>query len=202
MIKSIVFDMGNVLAKHDAVASAAKRVPDANDATLLYREVFCSIEWMRLDRGTITIEEAAASICQRVPARLHEKVSELIVCWYDDFEVYAEAEPLIRRMKENGYGIYLLSNAGFNVYEFFKRLPVLQWFDGKIISAELHLLKPDHRIYDALLERYSLVNNECFFVDDMHNNVEAALALGFDGMVFRGDFQELEKALVAAGVRV
>ena len=36
------------------------------------------------------------------------------------------------------------------------------------------LIKPDPAIYKCLMERYGLVAEECIFVDDREENVEAA----------------------------
>jgi putative hydrolase of the HAD superfamily len=111
-------------------------------------------------------------------------------------------EKFIGGLKESGYGIYLLSNAGFSFNAFRPSLGALKYFDGTVISAELRLLKPDKDIFLALLEKYSLKAKECFFVDDMSPNVEAALYLGFKGMVYTGKVRDLARALSEADVTV
>jgi putative hydrolase of the HAD superfamily len=109
-------------------------------------------------------------------------------------------ESFIGTLKKKGYGIYLLSNAGYDFYRFRPSLGALRFFDGELISAEVHLLKPDPQFFRALLKKYALTAEECFFVDDMAVNVETALYLGFSGMVYRGSVRELGLALQKAGV--
>ena len=41
------------------------------DAALLLREVFGDQEWVGLDRGRLTEEQAIAAFCARLPERLH-----------------------------------------------------------------------------------------------------------------------------------
>ena len=53
-------------------------------------------------------------------------------------------------------------------YYFFK------YFDGGVISAEVKLSKPDSQIYEILLEKYSLVPEECLFIDDLEINVKGS----------------------------
>ncbi|GHV95598.1 haloacid dehalogenase [Spirochaetia bacterium] len=200
MIKNIIFDMGNVLAGFDAAKFCASRIPNEKDAALLCREVFSSVEWARLDRGVTTNAEAAASIAERLPKRLHTEARWLIDHWYDHFKPDPAMEKCIARLKGLGLGIYLLSNAGFDFYTFRESLKALRFFDGQLISAEVHLLKPDRQIFENLLKKFSLKAEQCFFVDDMNGNVEAALNLGFSGMVYRGKVKELEQTLQKAGI--
>jgi putative hydrolase of the HAD superfamily len=202
MIKNIVFDMGNVLARFDAALFCASRAENLKDAGVLRREVFDSVEWARLDRGVITREDAARAIEKRLPKRLRPHAAWLLEHWYDHFKPVPAMERFAGILKKAGYGIYLLSNAGYDFYRFRPSLGALQYFDGELISAEVHFLKPEPRIFKALLKKYSLAAEECFFVDDMSANVEAALYLGFSGMVYRGSVRGLELALQKAGVYV
>ena len=56
---------------------------------------------------------------------------------------------------------------------------VLDGFDGGVASCEVHINKPDPRIYQALLDKYHLRADECIFIDDRADNLVAASALGF-----------------------
>ena len=80
-------------------------------------------------------------------------------------------------------------------YYFFK------YFDGGVISAEVKASKPDTRIYNALLEKYSLIPGECLYIDDIEINVKAGEAAGMKGLVTFGSLEisgEIEKALTLA----
>ena len=65
-------------------------------------------------------------------------------------------------------------------YYFFK------YFDGGVISAEAKASKPDPRIYNILLDKYSLIPEECLFIDDLEVNVKAAEETGMKGLVTHG----------------
>ena len=56
--------------------------------------------------------------------------------------------------------------------------------DGGIISYELGLVKPDDKIYKALMEKYNIVPERAVFIDDREENVQAARALGIKGIIF------------------
>jgi putative hydrolase of the HAD superfamily len=53
------------------------------------------------------------------------------------------------------------------------------------------MIKPDVCIYQYLLDKYQLLPEECFFIDDMARNVAGAEKAGIRGTVFDGDFEEI-----------
>ena len=203
MIKNIVFDMGMVLIRFDRqVFLDHAGVTDPDDRELLLREVFLSLEWSRMDRGSLTDAEAAEIICRRVPERLHDAVWKLVTFWDRPIlEVDGMCE-LVAELKANGYGIYLLSNASLRQHEYWPRIPASRYFDGTLVSADVKLVKPQPEIYLLLCQKFRLRPEECFFIDDATLNVEAAFRCGMQSAVFHGDAAEIRRKLADAGVRV
>ena len=75
MIRNIIFDMGNVLRRFEPELCIRHYAADANDAALLNQVVFGSAEWLMLDRGTITYEEAENRWAARLPEHLQMRIS-------------------------------------------------------------------------------------------------------------------------------
>jgi putative hydrolase of the HAD superfamily len=46
------------------------------------------------------------------------------------------------------------------------------------------MVKPNADIYEHLMDKYNLKAQECVFIDDRVENIEAAKALGMKGIVF------------------
>ena len=202
MIKNIVFDMGGVLLDYNPPRFISHLTTDEADATLLMREVFNSVEWFRLDHGTIEQAEAAAAMREHLPPRLHDAVERLIEWWKLEVQPVEGMAELVAELKELGYGIYLLSNATIRHPEYFDRLPSARYFDGRFVSAFYKMLKPQYEIYEAMLKEFGLKAEECFFVDDSVANVEGAYCVGIAGAVFDGNMERLRNALNRAGVPV
>ena len=75
-------------------------------------------------------------------------------------------------------------------------MPGAEYFDGMLISAEEKLVKPDPAIYERLFSRFHLRPEECFFIDDLPANIEAARRCGMDGYCFTdGDEAALREVL-------
>ena len=200
-IRNIIFDMGQVLIRWKPDLLLSRFDITREDNALLVTEMFQSVEWMQLDHGTISGEEAVARMCSRLPAHLHSCVNAVVNGWWTfALTPVPGMGTLVRELKEKGYGIYLLSNAGVTLREYFPGIPGSEYFDGLLVSAEEKLLKPQHEIYYRLYERFGLDPARCFFIDDSPANIEAALCTGMAGTVFRGDPVRLRRELERADI--
>lgn len=198
MIRNLVFDMGGVLFTYDPAAFVRKYCPNPQDADLVNRELFGAPEWAELDRGTMEDAEYLSLILTRVPERLQTVTAYLFRHWHEMPCPLPEMEPLVRALKESGKKIYLLSNMSARFYRFYRKIPAMRHFDGMLVSADVHAVKPDPEIYRVLFDRFGLTPEECFFVDDTLQNVKAGEKLGMRGFWFRRDVGALRAALRAA----
>jgi len=195
-IRNIVFDMGGVLFKWDPLAMSARVCENEEDAHLLAKAVFGSVEWAWQDAGAVDDKTVAFASKTRVPQRLYAAVDELVHHWHDHREPVDGIEELIRGAKDAGLGVYLLSNAGESFAAYESQLPAYECFDGKVISCYEHVVKPDARIYHTLLDRYDLRPEECLFVDDTKLNVFAARRVGMRAYRFDGNVTALREILL------
>lgn len=202
MKKNIIFDMGNVLIYFDREGLMEKAGVPLEDRRLVMNNVLGSVEWVMLDRGSITEEAALKRMYERLPGRLHEAARKLVYFWQWPLSPVEGMAELVRELKSKGYGLWLLSNAGLSQHEYWPHIPGSEYFDGKLISADEKLLKPEAEIYRLLLERFSLRAEDCLFIDDYPPNIEAALRCGIEGIVFRGDAAELRAELKNYGIDV
>lgn len=202
MIKSIVFDMGNVLIYFDKEAFLDQAGVSGGDRTLLRRVVFESVEWARLDRGSLKEEEALSIMCARLPERLHAAARYFVCGWDKPLRPVRGMAELVRELKAAGYGIYLLSNAASRQHDYWPDIPGSECFDGTLISADELLTKPEKEFYELFLQRFSLKADECVFVDDFTVNAEGAYRCGMHAIVFHDDVDELRSRLREIGVAV
>lgn len=184
MVKTIVFDLGNVLLSFDPVKYIENKINDESKVSTVCEAIFKSEEWLMLDRGTITEREAIDRIVER-NLELSELIELVMDNWYEILTPMEESFKILGELKEKGYKILFLSNfhmiAAEKVvarYEFNKH------FHGGVFSYVENLLKPEKEIYLRLLEKYDLVPEETIFIDDTKVNVEAANSLGINGLVF------------------
>ena len=202
MIRNIVFDMGNVMIYFRKGDFLDRAGVDGEDRTLLERVVFDSLEWARLDRGSLLEPEAEKIMCARLPARLHGAVHDFVYGWDKPLRPVRGMAPLVRELKAKGYGIYLLSNAASRQHDYWPDIPGSECFDGTLISADEQLTKPEREIYELFLARFGLRAEECVFIDDSTVNAEGAYRCGMHPIVFHDDVDELRARLREEGVDV
>lgn len=198
MIRNIVFDMGKVLLDYDPVKVCRQFTDREEDVALIGKELFFSEEWVMLDRGDITEEEALLRVQGRLPdERLKTMAAESLAHWHEyNISPKPGMRELVIALKERGCRIYLCSNASLRLRVFQDQIPGIEYFDGTLVSAEERVLKPEPEIFERLFERYSLRPEESFFIDDLEANIEGARRCGMDGYCFAdGDVERLKKYL-------
>ncbi len=175
MIKNIILDMGNVLLDYDPDKELNLYFHTEEDKALINKELFHGPEWVQGDLGEITNSQRYNGVVKRVPERLHESLKQIIENWQECMEPLPGALEFCNDIKKYGYGIYILSNACNLFYEYFpqKFLP-LDFFDGIVISSDVHIIKPEVGIYQYLMSTYHLNAEECLFIDDRADNVVSA----------------------------
>ena len=199
MIRNLVFDMGMVLMDFHPIAACRAAAPDEESAQLVFHALFAHPEWLKLDDNTIQQDELG----RRAMARLQDEgLRALVPKLLEDMPqnvlspIPGMAE-LTDELLRSGLRVYLLSNAGLVFSEKREIVPNIDRFHGVLFSADEGLVKPDPAIYRLLTARYGLRPEECLFVDDKEENVQAAKALGWSGYLFDGDVEALEKTLTA-----
>ena len=95
----------------------------------------------------------------------------------------------------------MLSNASVQFDDYKESLPAYECFDGMVVSAFVHLMKPDVRIYQHLAATYGLKVNECLFVDDVPINVEGAVRAGMQGLVYTESMDDVFACLSPRATR-
>ena len=112
------------------------------------------------------------------------------------------AIPLVHGLKKAGFRVYFLSNYSRKAYdECGESLIFMPYMDGGLVSFKVGMTKPDPKMYQMFLEEYALRAEDCVFIDDTAENVEAARQIGFKGIVFTS-YEELQTELEKLGINM
>jgi putative hydrolase of the HAD superfamily len=147
-----------------------------------------------LERGEITETEFLTGLEQGLEAVLGRPVSldgfaaRLMSALEPNEELFA----YYRGLRDRGVRLALLTN---NVREWEPlwrtKLPIDDVFELVVDSGFVGMRKPEPQIYALTLERLGLPAEACVFVDDLQLNVDAAVALGMRGVVYRDTAQAI-----------
>jgi putative hydrolase of the HAD superfamily len=155
-----------------------------------------------VDAGAVSPDTVAWTAHLKLPERLYETADLFALRWHEAFDPLPAIGKLMRELKKEGYGLYLLTNAGPSFDEYRDRIPGIDLFDGVVISCRERLVKPDARIYTLLCDRYQIAPESCLFVDDVEQNVVGAVRVGMSGHLFDGDIDALRDHIHALGPKV
>ena len=193
-IKNVVFDFGGVLL--DWNPRYFYRDIFKNDEKLEYfmKNIITPTWNSQMDRGRTFAE------CMQELAALNPDFDKEIMLYREGWEkmikgVIPEGLKVFNAVKNSGkFKMYGLTNWSSETFPWaFNNFKFLQDLEGIVVSGEEKMVKPEKGIYLILLERYNLVPEETFFVDDNINNVEVALSRGIHALQFTGTEENLEQ---------
>lgn len=200
MIKNIIFDIGNVLARFRWQDYIKERFTQKVQKRIEMATVHGPY-WDEVDRGALPMEEIVRR-CVALEPELAEEIEAFFVHREELVEEYAYSADLIRALKKQGYGVYLLSNYSGDMFAYAKTIfRFLKYVDGGVISYEIQHIKPEPEIYETLLKKYDLKAEECVFLDDLERNLKGAERFGLHTIQFEGYLQAIRQ-LASFGVEV
>ena len=184
MIKNIILDFGGVLLDWNPRYLYKSYFNNDEEMEHFLADI-CNGEWnIRQDAGR-PFAEAVKELQAKFP-----EYAEAIQMYDDDWEKMLKCElpesiDLLKELKFMGYGIYGLTNwSAEKIGYAFANYSFFSLFDGIVVSGVEKVVKPDRKIYEILLERYSLKPGECVFIDDNQDNVDMAKVLGINAIRF------------------
>jgi len=188
-IRNVIFDLGNVLLKFNPGEYLESLFDQPELVQRLHRAVFSSPEWYMLDRGVITQEQAVNRLIKQYPD-LAAEITVTFADWFSILKPISSNVEVVRSLKKSGYRLYVLSNFHKAAFEYvYEKYEWFSLFDGLVISYQHQTLKPEPAIYQILLARYTLIPEECVFIDDSLANLAAASEFGIKGVHYQSPDQ-------------
>ena len=178
MIKNLIFDVGNVLIEYRWNQMLLDYGLTKEEAAVAGPLFFEHETWKELDLGNMPVEDVICLYEQQLP-----QYAGLIRWFLTLLELMPVPRPdvweKVHALKEKGYKIYLLSNYNEDFFRVHTQgASFLEDIDGKVVSYEIHKIKPYPEIYQYLLDKYNLKPEESVFFDDRPENTQTAKELG------------------------
>ncbi len=202
MIRNVIFDLGNVLLSFRPAEYLNTKEYSEEIKTKILNDIFHAPEWIQLDNGDITISGAIDSIAKR-SSLTKEEIAHIFNLRTDLMVPLDQNVNLLPELKKRGFRLYFLSNFPIDIFHEIKTgYYFFNYFDGGVISAEVRFSKPDSRIYEILIEKYSLIPEESLFIDDLEINVRTAESIGMKGVITHGSNEISEAVKSALSVKI
>lgn len=185
MIRAVIFDMFETLITHyhSPLYFGAQMAADAGIAEEKFQALWRPTEYDRTI-GKLTLEEVVESILRENQCYSEELVNKIvkkrIETKQDCFrQLHSEIIPMLKKLKEKGILIGLISNCFSEEAEVIRRSVLFPYFDAAILSYEQGVQKPDEEIYKRCMASLGVAPEECLYIGDGGSNeLEAARTLG------------------------
>lgn len=148
--------------------------------------------WHQMERGEITLEDARQKIMALGQERGFEAdIYSVFASMGSDGGVNNRLADFAATLRPGGFTTVCVTN---NVKEFGEGwrslIPTAEIFNYIVDSCEEGVRKPEPEIFHIALERAAVKPEEVLFLDDFEGNLEAAKALGIDGIFVTPDEQK------------
>lgn len=200
-IKNIIFDFGGVLVDLNPTR-CIQSFTDLGLNVEPYLNTYLSQGiFLKMELGEISPKDFWEEV--RLLFHSPELTDEALTnAWNSMLEtIPVERLKMLQAIRKKYEGIYLLSNTNVLHWEKGKRLFTVDgkkakdYFDRIFLSCDLHLSKPDTKIFEKVLKKTEILPQETLFIDDSEENCKAAESVGLSTFHSRtsGDWLSLFK---------
>ena len=197
MIKNIIFDIGNVLATFEPKIFLHDLLQNQEIEDEIYSLLFDDMTWWNLYNQGIYSSQDVYNQCIKVKPKLKKEIASVLSNWVKYVVPISSSMKVIDKYKDK-YSLYIISDIPQDNYEYLSNTyDFISKVNGGIYSYQEKIIKPDIEMFTRLLNRYHLQADECIFIDDRKNNVEASQSLGIHS-IHLTDYKQLEEKLEEA----
>lgn len=188
---NFIFDVGNVLLSWDPKRIMDKALPDNLNHEKYITEIFKHPDWLKMDQGLLTDEEAIDLFSKRTGLSEAE-VANILICAKDSLSPIQDGFMLLNKFHNMGKNLYCLTNMPTSTFDFLcKKYKFWNVFKGIVVSGDVKMIKPDTKIFHHILTQYNLVPSRTMFFDDSKDNVLESSRVGIASILFTKNINEV-----------
>lgn len=189
--KAIIFDLGGVMVDWNPTLIAQNFSTDKILQQAIIEELFEHSRWIDFDQGNISEKNIVQQASHELKLSIMQTES-LIKQAKQSLHVKQCSVALLKKAKRIGLTTLCLSNVSYEWFDFlYNKHEFFKLFDGKVISAEEGISKPNPDIYRRIIKRYKIDTQHTLFIDDNLDNTQIAKNLGIQAITFDGSQQQL-----------
>lgn len=184
-MKYFVFDLGGVLS----VPMVSKKLYEQIKWKVSYEEFLDkfnnSEEAIKVHKGEISTKEFFEYLKRYMDDNI--TLEEFKNIYVNNNKFFNDTIEIIKKLKNLGYKVYLLSNLKEIDYEKFIKHFDISIFNELFLSFKLGMLKPNDDIYQYVINKLNTKPENIYFFDDNRENVDGAIKNGINAYQVTGE---------------
>ncbi len=200
MIKSIIFDLGNVIVNVDSRDKHRKFAEISGKTADEIRQYFeKSIHRKNFEKGKITSYDFYKTTKNDLSIDI--SFGRFKILWIDKFTLNREIADLITNLRGR-YRLVLLSNTNEIHFEnIINRFKILEKFDEMVLSYKAGFRKPNPMIYLSAISKCGTFPWRCAYIDDIAEFIKAGRLLMLKSIQYE-NYESLLEKMKKIGIRM
>ena len=185
-IEAVVFDFGNVLVRLDRlrICSHLSNHSPLSPGDICSRIYDSDLEYDS-ETGKYDSREYFRRIKQRIQGNHGWTYEQFRSEFKDGFELNPEGMEALQAASERKR-VFILSNISYlHALRLFEHEDLVALPEQHIFSFKVGAMKPDPKIWEAMLRMGSLEARQCLYIDDIKEYCEAAERIGFNSIHYQ-----------------
>lgn len=184
MKEAVIFDFGRVISARKPPSLFASYERDLSiEAGTINTVMFESEVWRETLLGRRTYDEFWQAIGPSLGLVDPASVLRFQRRYHEDERLNGEVADILRGLRGR-CKLAVLSNSPPGLSQWLADWGILDWFEVVFCSGDEGMVKPDPRVFRAVLGRLAVAPSKAVFVDDTLEHVQVANGLGIQGLHF------------------
>jgi HAD superfamily hydrolase (TIGR01549 family) len=206
MIKFVIFDLWQTLAYRDAKYGTAIQILKAAQVKLPKTKAIKIFEQSLQLKKWKSKKQAYTNLCKNIGL----KITNQNIDWLMNMRDYAEARTklypyattLLKKLKQGGYKIGLISNSSVFEVRQIKKTNILKYINYPLFSFGVRVIKPNLKFFKTMLKIAKCKPNKALMIGDkLNDDVIPARKLGLKAIRFK-NYNQLKKSLVRLKINI
>ncbi len=190
MIKGVIFDLFNTLAKSQCPEEKLKKRLNLNLDFLNLQKLVCA---QKYENWADYVGNILKGVNRPLTAENREIVAQVFEEDSARFEFFKEAMPILKTLKAKGLRLGLISNIANPKLDFIRGTDKEQLFDSIVYSYELGAVKPEPLLFTECLSELGLEPQTVLMVgDSLPADIYPAERLGLKTVLIDREYQHPE----------
>ena len=194
---TFIFDLGGVIVRHDNALLYDRLAAHCAEPLSARERLADAVHDRIVGTGRLSIADLHRRLVEEYG--FSARYDAFLEIWSSHFSEEPGMEPVLRSLAQRYRTVFFSNTNAAHWAHVTAHYPALAHGHHAYLSHELGLTKPDPASFQRVLDLEGCAPADAIFIDDRVENIDAAVTLGIDGILFT-TAASFRAALLARGI--